>query len=154
MEEGIGNRSVGIRPLESYGEDESPAQFIKMPDAPRFPGDETRANCRAPSYSQWAFFCHDTGLYSLFHNKTSGLMKSHPGMEGFTEEHVRVVRKALAAYQKANPRAMPGWVNDDEDDGARDIALRYDGNLARLIWLEWWMSYALKNFENPGIYNS
>jgi hypothetical protein len=31
---------------------------------------------------------------------------------------------------------------------------RYDGNLARLRWLEWWVDWALKNCKLPAVGNT
>ena len=79
-----------------------------LDDAPTFPNDEMtgNGNCRSPSYSGWAYFCRDAGIYDLFLEKWEGLMSPHPS------------------------------------------------TLARLIWLEFWMRWALKNCETPAIENS
>lgn len=114
-------------------------------DAPNFPGDHFTANSngRYPSYSAWSQFCNKVGLCDLFFDKYEGLFRMHPGCQLITQDHYQTVSNALEEYQK-HAKLPPGY----DDFG------NYDYNLARLMWLEFWMKWALENCETPAIYNS
>jgi hypothetical protein len=113
-------------------------------NAPNFIGDDltSNSNGRHPSYSQWDDFCHTVKLHSLFFNKENGLMQEHPGIVPLTTSILEAVRNTREKYTNLYPNAKPGW-----GDG-------YDYTLARLLWLEWWMDWALHNCERPAISNS
>lgn len=112
-------------------------------DAPTFPGDGMTANgnSRHPGYAQWARFCETAGLTELFFDDKTGLMRNHSGYEMLKNEHALEVKLALKRWQDAHPGAVPGFGEE------------YDPILARLLWLDWWVSWALENCETPGIYN-
>jgi len=132
-------------------------------DAPTFPNDEmTRnTNSRHPSYSGWDNFCRDADIHSLFYNKEyhDGLFDQHPGCVLLTQDHYTTVAVALenrrrvatlpagfAGYPEFNT-ATQKW-DPHSDEG------KYDATLARLIWLEYWIKWALENCETPAIENS
>lgn len=148
---GIGNRKMGPMSWEefmAYG-DAFPYPLVKIfhQDAPSFPGDPTgNTNQRLPSYSDWHDFCQDVGLYDLFYHHDVGLIRTHPGWFEFWQKHLKIVRNARIAYQKKWPNVSPGW----HDYGDNLVS----GNMARIMWLEWWMKYALEHFDHPGISNS
>lgn len=128
-------------------------------DAPEFPGDDMtgKGNSRHPGYSAWADFCDATGLHGLFFGKgddgPEGLMSRHPGAFRITTAHHAKIAAALESWRASHPGAVPGWdPNADEFTGA--IAdPKYDSNLARLMWLEWWFRHALATCNVPTIYN-
>jgi hypothetical protein len=153
--EGIGNRDTDeIRPIEDFAENESYFDKIEDPNAPSFAGDETtgKSNGRHAAYIGWDRFCKDTGLNTMFFDPESGLMREHPGVFEFNQIHLATVRKTLSAFKKRWPGITPGFAQDDwrYEWSKQEIAA---GDLARLIWLEWWMAYAIKNFRHPGIAN-
>jgi hypothetical protein len=123
--------------------------------APSFPYDalSRQANSRHPGYCQWGDFCREVGLYDLFFGEESGLMRDHPGIKPLTTAHLEAVREALARHREQHPDTIPGFdwspVSGEPDDGVRGR----DGVLARLLWLEWWIEWALQNCEKPAIYN-
>lgn len=135
--------------------------------APAFPYDfQPGANIRSPGYSQWSEFCEATGLYMLFYGIAvrddkqhyGGILSSHPGIVPLMPIMLAVVSEARAKWEAANPGAIPGfdyvpmWMDRSKthtDDGVRGR----DGILARLLWLEWWMTWALANCERPAVYN-
>lgn len=114
-------------------------------DAPSFIGDKItgKSNIRLPSYIGWSEFCEKVGLYDLFFKQWKGLFHQHPGCVMITQEIYQEVFNALEEYQK-HAKRPPGY----DDFG------NYDYNLARLMWLEYWMKWALENCETPAIYNS
>ncbi len=161
----IGN--ITMRPLEDDEETTEYSRVIngkvqyykpvvegmKHPDAPTFPNDEMtgNGNSRHPGYAGWAEFCRRTGLYALFFDKTDGLMREHPGCTQLDSEHYRLIRAALDKWRYSHPDARPGF---EEYSWERQIEpVGYDGILARLIWLEWWVKWALDNCEHAGICN-
>jgi hypothetical protein len=117
-------------------------------DAPTFINDQMTGNSngRHPSYSGWSDFLEKTDLGDLFYND---LMAQHPGCVQITSEHYERVHSALESYQKiaTKPPGFGDWMNNV--DGSQ-----YDPYLARLIWLDFWMKWALDNCETPAIRNT
>lgn len=112
--------------------------------APLFPGDEVtgKTNCRRPTVWDWEEFCQETGLWELFLGKEHGIMAGQGGFCQLKMEHLLAIRVALRSWEGGHPGALPGW-----GDG-------YDYALARLLWLFFWVSWALENCENAGLYYS
>ena len=138
------------------------AEINEDADAPVFVGDEptNSTNVRKPMYSIWETFLHNTGLHDLFMNRENGLMRNHPGLEKLTEEHYRQINAAYLLMTTFNDK-QPGWQNkpsswdtarygnkpSQADDGT------LDPDVARLLWLRFWVRWSLDNCENPSIYN-
>lgn len=132
----------------------------KLDHAPTFPNDwmTGNGNSRSPGYSAWGGFCRETGLYDLFFSKSDGLCSNHPGCELLNSSHLATIRGALDSW-KAKATKPPGFADlpkfnpasgavETPDEG------KYDHQLARLIWLEWWVAWALENCETPAIQNT
>lgn len=122
---------------------------IRRSDAPVFPGDEAtgNSNVRSPSYTAWYNFCKATGLYELFYSPNGQLRAGHPGYMRIDEHVLEYIQAALRHYS-AQVFLPPGFVHREYNG-----APLYDGNLARLIWLEYWCHWALENCTNPIIEN-
>ena len=129
-------------------------------DAQKFPNDSMtgNGNSRHPSYSGWSDFCRESGLYDLFLNKEFGLMASHPGCKIIQESHVAEVKKALVDWERkaTKPPGFSGFgkFNKETQEWETQDEGKYDHILARLIWLDWWMTWALENCEVPAIQNT
>lgn len=133
---------------------------ITLPEAPSLPNDEYtgQTNVRSPSYSGWSDFCEAVGLYDLFYDRDEGFFANHPGCFGITQEAADLVTEALERYKatvtrnaaRQNREPLPPGFDPDDHDGAP----LYDPQYARLIWLEFWMQWAMKNCETPAIANS
>lgn len=138
---------------------------VALDDAPNFAYDilTENGNSRHPGYSQWSNFCVESGLYRLFYgvdardgyNHDGGLLSVHPGCVPLTPSMLAEVTEARVRWECAHPGAIPGFDYDADwltsaDDGVRGR----DAILARLLWLEWWMTWALANCERPSISNS
>lgn len=106
------------------------------PAAPAFEGDGLSAhrNGRHPSYGGWAEFAQVSGLDDLFFDEENGMMVEHPGIVYILPDDYAQVRDALARWKQAHPGASPGFMDGE------------DPILARLIWLDWWMYYALGKY--------
>lgn len=134
---------------------------VKHSDAPTFPGDDMTGNSndRGLSYLAWSQFCEKAGLNDLFFHKETGLMREHPGCFVLKQEHVDIVEKARTAWQKENPGTTPGWCVCHEcrplENKEKMVAhVETDFTLARLLWLEYWMKWAMKKCKKPGVYNA
>lgn len=136
---------------------------VEREDAPTFPHDEMtgNGNYRYPGYSAWADFCREAGLHDLFLDREGGeaLMQQHPGIARLLPEHLASVQFALGA-RKAVSALPPGFWGSDTFDREKQAWVpspdtgKYDPILARLMWLEYWMDWALRECEIPAIYNS
>ena len=127
-------------------------------DAPTFPNDEMTGNTneRSPSYTAWRNFCRETGLEEMFYDVSEGLLRRHPGVVPLTQEHLASIKEARERWQaKATlPPGFDGWPMPRPDGtwGAPDEG-KYDYQLARLLWLEWWVEWAIENAGRPAIEN-
>jgi len=138
---------------------------VTHPEAPVFENDTMtgKSNGRYPGYGAWADFLRSVELHDLFKNERTGLMRQHPGCHMLAPDHGEKISQALAAYRKKYPNAKPGFgeeilVNSPvivSDVRSMDVPDRQVANfhMARLIWLDWWVQWALKNCERPAIYN-
>jgi hypothetical protein len=113
-------------------------------DAPAFPGDYAdKINERMPSYGQWEDLAKQTGLKRLFFAEKTGLLSQNPGCAALEPRHLHEVQSAIEVIRTRFPETTPRF----------DVSTE-DAHLARLLWLEWWMEWALANCEFPAIYNS
>lgn len=122
----------------------------KLDEAPQFPNDGMtgQTNSRSPAYSAWADFCRSAGIYDVFYDERGRLHAGHPGCELLTQDQYTRIKVALEIYQR-NATLPPGFSDwDGKDEG------KYDSTLARLLWLEFWMRWALANCETPAIQNT
>lgn len=101
-------------------------------------------NGRHPSYTSMANWAREVGLYELFlgPDGRDGLLNPHPGCQRLTQEILTEISGARARWEKMHPGAQPGW-RDGEDPA-----------LAKLIWYEWWVKWALESCKIPAISNS
>ncbi len=141
---------------------------IENDNAPRFENDDMtgRSNNRHPSYSGWADFVRRAGLSDLFSNKETGIMREHPGCFLLTENHYQQIKSALEAWNVKHHDTVAGFSSSGlkpffvtpttsfvmMSDGGEDE--ERDHTKARLMWLEWWVRWALDNCSIPAIYNS
>jgi hypothetical protein len=103
-------------------------------------GPHSRMNKSQPSYAGMEDLCSLIGLRQMFFEE---LLVKRPGVAPITARHARAVSLARQRYQRDHPQAQPRYEQSDED-----------GHLARLVWLEWWMQWALEHCHHPGIQNS
>lgn len=146
-------------PVEQDGEWSVRVENATRHDAPAFPFDGMtgHSNRRSPGYTQWSDFCDAAGLSDLFFNEDAGLMREHPGCTALRPEHLAAVRAARVEWGITHPAAVPGWdwsPHAIKAEGADDGIRGRDGVMARLVWLEWWMEWALRECERPALFNS
>ena len=102
------------------------------------------------------------GLFSLFYGKNcsgelirdDALLRNHPGCVPLTERHRKEINEALANFKKVYPNAiatygrpapegkMVGFWHDKENPVE-------NGWLCRLVWLHYWVNWALDNCKQP-----
>lgn len=143
---------------------------VELDAAPVFENDSMTGNSnnRHPSYSAWNDFIQRTKLEGVFWGD-DGLMSEHPGIKPLNETHYQAIHAALVAYRASLPEDVkPGFLDNykyntegkiagimtDGDFAAYRESMKLDAHLARLIWLEWWVRWALDNCQYPAIYNS
>lgn len=153
---------IGER-VPGRGQRRPTAASVELPDAPAFGEPTDRTNERWPSYSGWADFLQAVGLTYLS-PRTSNfavdpscppLMVDHPGVMPVKRIHLERVEAAYAAYRaKLGPDVKPGWGHGPDDSDTDGPAPGYDGHLARLEWLRFWLRWALENCKKPVCANS
>jgi len=119
------------------------AEGVSIDDAPAFGEPTDHTNSRWPSYSSWSDFLRNAGLYDIFFYDNGHLIGGHPGIRLVTKELQQRVAYALVSFKAANPNAEAVF-NDDPKGGT----------LCRLIWLDYWLTWALANCGTPVIANS
>jgi hypothetical protein len=135
--------TIGNRIETTSDEDGKPLSVVRMvelAEAPNFPGDTwTRnRNTRDMTYAAWEAFDRATGLSSVF-----GLDVTRKALHPLAPKDLESIRDARLCWQDQHPDATPMLGNE---------CAPYDAHLARLLWFEWWMDWALKNCEKPAIY--
>lgn len=125
-------------------EEDLPPTVLRLldPTAPLFPKDEQgRTNQRFPSEDAWLKFARTTGLTELFYGE-GGLMRERPCVTPLQVHHLDRVRLARLDWEAAHPESLPGW-------GSVIGGVQRDHHLARLLWLEWWITRALARTRIP-----
>jgi hypothetical protein len=142
------------------------AEGAESPEAPDDDPFVGKANSRSPSYTAWHDFCREAGIHELFygqgwdrglrsyrqcsdhfHRKTP-LLKKCPGVQPISHDDLEYVMASRIKREQSNGGKPPGfWEDDGADNGT-------DPTLARLLWLEFWMGWALTNCPMPIIQNS
>ena len=164
----IGELVVEYVQDEEYPEISLTAKGFYHDDAPSFGEPTDGESQRWPSYSTWSDFTKDAGLYAMFFGTEFGskqlvrddaLLRNHPGCVPLTEAHRRDVNTALAAWKIKYPNATPTfgksapegedsmfWVDESNPDE--------NGKMTRLIWLHYWVNWALDNCKQPVFQNT
>ena len=135
-------------------------ESVTQEKAPTFGNPTDYTNELWPSYTAWADFCKDTGLYDLFLNREAdgALMRNHPGIALLTEE-VRGIINATLAKRRAEAEALGKIAAycEFDDDGFKSSCPEpcpsHDYQLCRLEWLAFWVNWAMDNCSYPVIQN-
>lgn len=114
---------------------------VKVSDSPAFGEPTDFTNSRWPMYSTWSDFLQAVGLYGVFFDEQGHLIGGHPGVRLVTQELADRVSQALDDYRAMHPSAI------EQMEGG-------DGWLCRLVWLSYWLRWALANCDTPVIANS
>ena len=167
--------TIGNAVFETWSDDKVSNLFVNaelkaLDSAPTFPNDEMtgNGNQRSPSYTGWANFCREAKIYDLFFgnskngryyetdidgmHRESPLICDHPGFEAINKHDVAYVKSALDRYGTCHPDTSPGFDNWDPKEAS--CATLQDSTMARLMWLHFWMDWAVENCDRPIIKNT
>lgn len=113
-------------------------------DAPAFGEPTDRSNQRWPSYSNWHNFIEKFNLSDVFNDEEKGLLREHPGISLITQWHKKRIDEEYEAFMRRYPNAKASYETDSLND-------EY---LVRMVWLRYWVDWALSNCKVPSFYNS
>lgn len=108
-------------------------------NAPAFGEPTDFTNERWPSYTAWHNFIKHCGLYELFFCE-GHLIGGHPGIRLITREMLEAITASRVQLESQTPAPV--------------AELSSDSNYCRLLWLEYWVKWALDNCKTPVISNS
>lgn len=163
------NLSIGeakVEPADEYGgQVEIGVAIVTNPNAPHIANENINENSnqRWPSYTAWCDFVEAVELKALFFDEEEGLLAQHPGAVYLLHKHAKTLTEALDRYRSRNPDALPGFVLElspwatPEQVASQERppkGKRFDATLARLVWCEWWVRWALDNCTVPIFKNS
>ena len=135
-------------------------------DAPAHCPYTKDGNMRSPGYCAWHDFCREAGIHELFYgqgwsreerrylpctdafHRETPLIAEHPGAFPLLPADLEYIKAARIKREQTNGGKPPGF---GDEDGNRDNG--NDHVLARLLWLEFWIDWALTNCEMPTIAN-
>lgn len=132
-------------------------------DAPAFGELGGKSNEKWPSYTGWHDFSDYFNLGSLFYGKGPNgdlirddhLIQLHPGVVPLTKTHLKEIEAAVSSHKIKHPNATPTYGEKqksafDADENNPEKNWQY----CRLVWLHYWVKWALKNCERPVFANS
>ena len=126
---------------------------VKHDAAPAFGDPTDHQNQRWPSYTAWNDSMRALGLHDLFFKDYEGLMAQHPGCAPITAGHAAIVKAAVLRRRETNG-GKPAGFHDMDLKTFQTTDNGNDPDLARGVWLEYWMEWAVANCETPAIQNS
>lgn len=141
--------------LESYVHND--AESVSDENAPAFGEPTDHTNQRWPSYTAWHDFAEFCGLENFIYDKSTGLIREHPGCVPLKKEHKEILDKAYEDFYKKYPNAKAGYSPkiDEKNNIYEDPDWPKENNYAtRLEWLKYWVDWALENCEQPVFANS
>lgn len=166
---------IGVLEIEYANDEDEPkinlsARGESHPDAPAFGEPTDNENQRRPSYSSWSNFAMYAGLYELFfgvnekeeQTRDDALIQEHPGCVPLTERHRREINAALTAWKEKYPNATPTYGKPVPDNLNATDKIRWvdsdnpreNWEMTRLVWLHYWVNWALDNCKQPVFENS
>ena len=128
------------------------AKRVTHVEAPLFPNDTSfPSNNTSKTSITWYNFCENAGLLDMFYESDKQIRGGYPGYFDLTSNHLMQVQNALTNRRLTNNGKPPGyaptglWLYLQ----GNNAVVEYDGVLAKLIWLEWWIRWALLNCSKP-----
>ena len=148
------------------------AEGATHPDAPDHDKFTGKGNSLSPSYTVWSDFCRDAGIYELFYgqgwsreerrylecsedfHRETPLLAHHPGYAPICRADLDFVKAARERREQSNGERPPGFFDYGAETDWKEVDNGTDPVLARLVWLEFWLEWALGNCAIPIIENS
>lgn len=119
------------------------AKHVRHDGAPAFGDPTDYTNSRWPAYGVWEDALRQFKLADTFYTDRGNLIGGHPGVRLVTKDLADTVSMALSLYRLNHPEVNPAHNVSDEAS-----------NLARVVWLDYWLRWALENCETPVVANS
>lgn len=159
---------IGELEIEYHQSDDEPrislsAKGFHHEHAPAFGEPTDGESQRWPSYTSWREFTEFCGVHSLFYGseqrkgeriRDDFLIQEHPGCVPLTERHRREINKALRDYKAKYPNAEPTY-GRPAPEGQSALMWEDKENpeenswMCRLVWLHYWVNWALDNCKRP-----
>jgi hypothetical protein len=122
--------------------------------APAFGEPTDQSNSRWPSYSTWSDCLRDAGLHDVFFCD-GHLVGGHPGVRLVTNELRDIVRAKKAEFEAKYPNVEATYGDKPEGPfGVDESNPKENSTYCRIVWLDYWIDWALKNCKTPVIANS
>lgn len=155
------NLTIGEMNIEYNNDDDCPqvrprAMGEGHEGAPSFGEPTDCTNSRWPSYGSWSDSMTFIGLEGMFYdtkNRDDSILQDHPGCIPLTQKHRKEVNAAMVEYKIKYPNAIPTYGNPkgwDEDPDNPDE----NSYMTRLVWLHYWINWAMDNCKQPVFENS
>lgn len=127
------------------------------PGAPVFNNDEATeplANWRYINIPVWHSMAEECGITAWLSDRQTGLLAESQTdvVRPLSEDDFGIVNNAYL-LRSAFREGKPGWDAefDEEELGQVPLNTRHDEYLARLMWLRFWIRWALDNCEEPSV---
>lgn len=132
------------------------AKNVHLDNAPAFGEPTDYTSSRWPSYTAWANFARFVDLYDFFYDKSTGLIRQHPGCVPLKKEHKEIIDEAYKKFYEKYPNAKAGFSPKEKEDMFFEDKDWPEENAyaVRLEWLKFWVDWALENCKNPVFENS
>jgi hypothetical protein len=110
------------------------------------------SNGRGSATLAWSEFSRKAGLDSFFYEPGFGLIRDGETVR-ISGSHLDQIREAVLRWKAENPAGIPGFCGcstcDPISRNPHPHLKEMDTTLARLLWLEFWFEWALKNCLKP-----
>lgn len=113
-------------------------------NAPAFGEPTDRSNSRWPSYNNWYEFERVFNLEDVFRDEKKGLITGRPNVALITKWHKERIDQEYENFMKKYPDSKPCYNTESDKD-------KY---LVRMVWLKYWVDWALENCNVPAFYCS
>ena len=130
------------------------AKSEKHDNAPSFGEPTDFSNERWPSYTSWYEFLKDANIVNFFYDKNERTIGGHPGGFMLTERHRAMVEGASVYLKTLYPKAFEYAENGGKWPDNKDEIIDGYGCCSRIIWLKYWVNWALDNCDHPVVANS
>ncbi len=132
------------------------AKGEKHDNAPAFNEPTDFTNQRWPSYGVWSDCLRDAGMYDLFFCDGGHLIGGHPGVRLLTKEFYEEFTKRKIAFEAKYPHVEATYgERDTKDIFHEDLSNPKCNNVyCRIVWMDYWINWAIENCETPVFANS
>lgn len=112
-------------------------------------------NTRKVVSDYWFDAVDALNLNELFYNDETGLFKTDSNITPLTKKHLAIVNNAYHLYFESNPKCKPGMHTVIGTDGRlNNVKLtKQDYIGGDIMWLSFWINYAISYFSKPVIAN-